>query len=109
MKLEKLHDLLEMDTESLKVLELKRVLTRVKQLIKLEKVDEVVEELSSDHLPFIAVSAVGNKSVTLKFDIESKKAAITEVKEDTRGGHMAFYNAQMVFNDKVKKQTRKGN
>jgi hypothetical protein len=108
MKLEKFEDLLEMDTESLKLVETKRVLTRLKQLLKQDKVEEKIEEVASEDYPYVAVSAVGNSTVVLKFDLDSRKARVSEVTDDSRGGHMSFYNAQLIFNDKVKKQTKKG-
>lgn len=85
MKIEKLEDLLEIDTDSMKAPENKRLLTKLKQLLKggikqVVKADEIAEDF-----PYTAVSVVGGKYVKLKFDLESKRARVVETVVDVHG------------------------
>jgi len=84
MKLEKLSDLLELNTDTLKSPEKSRLLTRVKQLIKAEnKAENLADENAAD-LPYEGLSIVGNKYVLLRFDLESKRGRVVEIDTDPR-------------------------
>jgi hypothetical protein len=84
MRIEKLEDLLEINTDTLKSPEKSRLLTKIKQLIKLEKKTEAGADESAADLPYEAISIVGNKYVTVRFDLKDKKGRVTEVNTDTR-------------------------
>lgn len=84
MKLETIEDLLEIDTEKLKAAENKRLLTKIKQLIKSGNKAEAKADESSKDYPFEAVSVVGSSFVTVKFDLETKEARVTDTTVDTR-------------------------
>lgn len=93
MKLERLSDLLEIDTDSMKAAENKRLLTRVKQLIKAEgKVSEKADEVAEE-FPYTGASVVGNKFVELKFDLKTKKARVVNVEIDPRDNKKHNYMA----------------
>jgi hypothetical protein len=88
MKLEELTDILEIDESKLKSPDKSNVIRRIKQLLKAENKSEVIAEDEAEDYPFEAVSIVGNTYVTVKFDIESKKARVIETHThptDTRG------------------------
>jgi hypothetical protein len=88
MKLEELTDILEIDESKLKSPDKSNVIRRVKQLLKAENKSEVLAEDEAEDFPYEAVSIVGNTYVTVKFDIESKKARVIETHThptDTRG------------------------
>lgn len=85
LKLEKVEDLLEVDITTLKSPDKTKLLTRLKALIKLgDKVEIKTDEEAKKNLPYTGVSVVGNKLVTLKFDLESKEARVTGVETDDR-------------------------
>ena len=108
MKLEKLEDLLEINTDELKAPENKRLLTRLKQLLKSEIKQEVKADEIAEDFPYDAVSIVGNKIVHLKFDLTSKKARVTDSEvdgRDVRGkNHMALAKASVIINRFATKQ-----
>lgn len=59
------------------------------------KKETKADEIAVDY-PYEAVSIVGNKFVTLKFDLESKEARVVDVSIDSRDiktNHMAAYKA----------------
>ena len=88
MKLEELTDILEIDESKLKSPDKSNVIRRVKQLLKAENKSEVIAEDEAEDYPYEAVSIVGSTYVTIKFDIESKKARVIETHThptDTRG------------------------
>jgi len=88
MKLEQLTDILEIDESKLKSPDKSNVIRRVKQLLKAENKSEVIAEDEAEDYPYEAVSIVGSTYVTVKFDIESKKARVIETHThptDTRG------------------------
>jgi hypothetical protein len=88
MKLEQLSDILEIDESKLKSPDKSNVIRRVKQLLKAENKSEVIAEDEAEDYPYEAVSIVGNNYVTVKFDIDSKKARVIETHThptDTRG------------------------
>lgn len=79
IKLERLEDLLTMDTDKMKSPDKSSVLRRIKQLIKLEdKIEAKTDEEAMD-LPYEAIGIVGSKLVILKYDIVSKHARVVEV------------------------------
>jgi len=84
MKLEKIEDLLEINTDALKSPEKGLLLTRIKQLIKAENKSKVNADEAVKDLPYIAVSIVGNKYIELAFDLDSKDGRIVGVELDTR-------------------------
>jgi hypothetical protein len=106
MVLEKIEDLLTIDTDANKANDNKNLLKKLKQLIKegnAQKQD--AEDLAGD-LPFTGVSVVGSKHITLKFDLESRKAVVSEVEEDGRKqNYMAMYHAKSIL-EKANKEQR---
>jgi hypothetical protein len=65
---------------------------------------------NEENLPYDAVSVVGKKFVTLKFDLESGKAKVVDVKTDTRdirNNNMAVYYANHKLLELGKKQKEK--
>jgi len=108
LKLETLQDLLTIDTELLKATDNKSILRRLKQLIKVsDKQENKADELAED-FPYEAVSVVGNKLVTLRFDLESKNARVIDVSSDGRDvkgrNFMAQSNAVTKINVLASKQ-----
>ena len=54
------------------------------------------DDALAENLPFEAYSVIGNKLVTVKFDLDSKEAIVSDVAEDTRDqkgvtNYMAMY------------------
>lgn len=94
VQLESLEDLLQVDTDTGKATENKDLLKQVKQLIKKVNKKEVNLDKKAEDLPYEAVSVVGNRFVTLKFDINTREAVVTDIKVDSRDvgkqQHMAF-------------------
>jgi len=84
MKIEKLEDLLTINTDSLKSLEKSRLLTKIKQLIKSDNKTESKADDEAQNLPYEGISIVGSKYVELRFDLETKQARVTNVSSDTR-------------------------
>jgi hypothetical protein len=117
MKMDTLEDLFEIDHEKLKAAENKRVITRIKQLLKAdgkeERKAEANAEANAEEMPYEGVSVVGNKKVTLKFDLKTKEARVVDVKvdpRDTRGrNHMARYFAEKKLLKLAKEQKDKDN
>ena len=111
MKVEKLEDLLEIDTDKNKADDNKRLLRKIKQLLKTEEKVEKSTEAKARHLPYTGVSIVGNKMVVLKFDLDSKDGTVEEVitdPRDTRGqNHMAVYNAKALMGELARNQKEK--
>lgn len=97
MKLEKLEDLLTIDTDKLKAAENKRLLTKLKQLLKSDKKEEAKADESAEDYPYTAVSVVGSTYVEVSFDLETKKARVVDTSKDgrdTRGrNHMVSHKA----------------
>lgn len=82
IKLERLEDLLTMDTDKMKSPDKSSVLRRIKQLIKLEdKIEAKTDEEAMD-LPYEAIGIVGSRIVTVKYDINSKNARVVDVEEE---------------------------
>lgn len=93
LKLEKVEDLLEVDIATLKSPDKTKLLTRLKALIKLgDKVEIKTDEQAKVNLPYSGVSVVGNKLITLKFDLESKEARVIDIEESTQ--HHAVITVQ---------------
>jgi hypothetical protein len=113
MKMDTLEDLFEIDHEKLKAAENKRVITRIKQLLKADGKEERKAEANAEEMPYEGVSVVGNKKVTLKFDLKTKEARVVDVKvdpRDTRGrNHMARYFAEKKLLKLAKEQKDKDN
>ncbi len=84
MKIEKLEDLLTINTKTLKSTEKERLLTRVKQLIKSENKTEAKADENAKDLPYEAVSVVGGTFVELKFDLKTKQARVVNTHQDSR-------------------------
>lgn len=111
MKLERLEDLLEIDTDSQKAPDNKRLLTRIKQLVKeSKKVEEDVTNLANK-LDYEAISVVGPKLVRVAFDLDTKQAVVKEVSSDPRDtekrNYMARYKASGMLEDLAKTQREK--
>lgn len=82
IKLERLEDLLTMDTDKMKSPDKSSVLRRIKQLIKLEDKIEAKTDEQAANLPHEAVGIVGSKVVTVRYDLASKDARVTEIEEE---------------------------
>lgn len=71
------------------------------------KKETKADEIAVDY-PYEAVGVVGNKLVTLKFDLETKEARVIDVSvdsRDTRGqNHMATYKSIERIKELAKKQ-----
>jgi len=83
MKIEKLEDLLKIDTDKMKSVDKSRLLTRIKQLLKLEDKIEAKSDEEAMDLPYEGIGVVHNKLAIIKFDLASKKARVIEVMENT--------------------------
>ena len=109
--METLQDLLTIDTDKNKADDNKKLLRKVKQLLKAETKEEAKKEVLAENLPYEGVSVVGNKLVTLKFDLDSKEAFFEKVEVDPRDvkfkNHMAAYNAGNIIKDLSKNQREK--
>ena len=103
LKLEKLSDLLDIDTDGLKSPEKTRLLTAIKQLIKEEGSPEEIKEAEASEFPYTGVSIVGNKYVELKFDLKTKAARVVTIDTDPRDtkGKNIMVSARAM--DKVKR------
>jgi hypothetical protein len=101
MKLEKLQDLLTIDTDSNRAQDNKNLLKRLKQLLKEDVQEEKEAENLAGELPYTGVSIVGTNYITLKFDLESKKAVVEKVETDSRDtkgrNYMAVYHAKNIL------------
>lgn len=108
MVLTKIEDLLTIDTESNKAQDNKNLLKKLKQLIKEGKSQEVDDQNLAEELPFTGVSVVGDKFVTLKFDLESRKAVVESAEYDSRDirgrNYMAMYKADNALKKLGKEQ-----
>ena len=108
-----LEDLLTINTDANKADQNKKLLLKVKQLLKKSNKAEVVQEKEAVDMPYEAVSVVGNKFITLKFDLKSKKGTVVEIQEDTRdtGGknYMATYHANNALKQLGKVQMEEEN
>ena len=88
LQLEKLEDLLTIDENKLKSPDKSAIIRKIKQLLKAENKADVIAADESEDFPYEGVSIVGNTSVSIKFDLESKKARVIETHAhptDTRG------------------------
>lgn len=94
---EKIEDLLQIDTESNKAGENKALLKKLKQILKQQTKEEKNLDKKAEEMPYEAVSVVGNRLVTLKFNLDTREGVVTDIKvdsRDTRGqNHMAFAGA----------------
>lgn len=105
MVLESLEDLLTIDTDKNKAEDNKRLLTKIKQLLKSQNKEVKSNEELAEDLPYEAVSVVGNRHITLRFDLESKKAAVFKVEQDERKqDYMALYHANNLLKDISRRQ-----
>jgi len=81
----------------------RELIAHIKGAVKQEaKAEELAEEF-----PYEAVSVIDKKFVTLKFDLESKKARVIDVKTDSRdvrNNNMAVYFANNKLIELGKKQ-----
>ena len=92
--------------ESFKKDELVKIVRSVQKLVKKEHFEQINETEEAEDYPYLAVSAVQNRLYKLKFDPVSKKARVTEELTDDRGPHMAFYLANTILQNEIKKQTK---
>lgn len=85
LKLEKIEDLLEVDITTLKSADKSKLLNRLKALINLgDKIEVKTTEEAKKNLPYEGISVVNDKLITIKFDLDSKEARVTDVIEDSR-------------------------
>ncbi len=112
IKLETLSDLLNIDETSLLTGEKTKVITRIKQLLKVENNSSKVADKEAEDYPYTGVSIVGNKLVVLKFDLTDNSARVTEVTTDGRDRRgkniMATANAITMIKRLHKNQVEQG-
>jgi len=84
MQIEKLEDILTINFDKLKSPEKTRLLVKIKQLIKSENKTEALATENAQDLPYEGLSIVGNKYVELRFDLDTKQARVTGVRQDPR-------------------------
>lgn len=92
-----IEELLEIDTETMKVADLKKLCREIKGLVKVKEKKVEDNTNKGDNFKYEAVSVVGKKYVRLKFDLETKEAVVISAEEDTRdaiNNAMAFYFAK---------------
>lgn len=94
--MESLEELLTVDTDGNKAGDNKTLLKEIKQLIKKKK--KVASSFkTAEQLPYEAVSVIGNRLVTIKFNLDEKEAVVSNVEVDARDSstmnHMAMSEA----------------
>jgi hypothetical protein len=107
LKLEKLEDLLSIDTDKLKSQDKTKLLTRLKALIKLGDKMEARSDEEAMKLPYEAISVIGTKLITLRFDLESKEGRVIDVEEDARKpviGMMAMNKVKSLAKSQLEKK-----
>jgi hypothetical protein len=95
--IESLEELLQIDTDGNKAMDNKKLLSKVKQLLKGQNKKEKNLEYKAEELPYEAVSVVGERFVTIKFNIDTKEAVVSDIQVDSRDSglqnHMASHKA----------------
>lgn len=95
--MENLEELLTMDTDNNKAMENKALLKEIKQLLKKTTKKETNLEKKAEDMPHEGVAVVGNRYVTLKFNLETKEALVVDIQVDSRDigqqNHMARFKA----------------
>lgn len=108
LKLEKLEDVLTIDQTTLKAQEAKDVIKKIKQLMKVDKIEDVEAQEEASDYPYTGVSVVGDKLITLKFDLQTNKARVVSAEKDTRDtrgrNHMVTYFAINTLEKLAKEQ-----
>lgn len=92
--MERLEDLLSIDTDSNKANENKMLLTKIKQLLKKTEKKENNLNAKAGDLPYKAVSVVGKKLVHIKFSLETREAVVEKEEsftQDVYNNNMAVY------------------
>lgn len=112
LKLETLSDVLAIDEVALKTGEKSEVIKRIKQLLKEENKSTAISDKEAEGYPYIGVSVVGNKMVTIKFDLADNSARVVEAitdPRDRRGKNiMATANAITMIKKLHKTQVEQG-
>ena len=110
--MENLDELLQIDTDSNKAQENKNLLKEIKQLLKKQTKKETNLDKKAEDLPYEGVAVVGNRFVTLKFDLETREAVVSNIEVDSRDAgsqnHMASFVAKNKL-DKIARSTRGDN
>ena len=104
--MENLEDLLQIDTDGNKAAENKKLLKEIKQLLKKQTKKENNLDKKAEDLPYEGVSVIGNRFVTLKFNLETREAVVSNVEVDTRDIGMQNYMAFGKANTKLRTITR---
>lgn len=108
IKLEQLTDVLTINQDKLKATEAKAVIKKIKQLMKVDKIEDKEASEKAEELPYEGVSIVGSNLVTLRFDLETKEARVTKVEQDSRDTkgktHMARFHAEKMIVKYTKEQ-----
>ncbi len=95
MEIEKLEDLLTVDTQLLKSAEKEKLLKCIKRLLKAQGKESKKDEVLASELPYTAVGLVGNKLTYVKYSIASNQAVVDETKVDSADSgnqnHMAAF------------------
>ena len=92
--MERLEDLLSIDTDNNKANENKALLTKIKQLLKKTEKKENNLDAKAEELPYEAVSVVGKKLVHIKFNLETREAVVESTEtfsQDVYNNNMAVY------------------
>ena len=107
--MENLEELLTMDTDNNKAMENKALLKEIKQLLKKTTKKETNLEKKAEDMPYEGVAVVGNRYVTLKFNLETKEALVVDIQVDSRDtgqqNHMARFKATERL-EKLVRETR---
>lgn len=107
MEFTKLDDIFTINIDNLKVADAKRLLYRIKNMIKDEVIEEEKKEqvlANPEELKYKAVSVVGDVMYILSFDPKTGVGKVHDTVTDSRGRHMAAYNAEKYLIDKILKQ-----
>jgi hypothetical protein len=104
--MENLEELLQIDTDSQKAQENKNLLKEIKQLLKKQTKKETNLDKKAEGMPYEGVAVVGNRFVTLKFNLETREAVVADVEVDTRDTGKQNHMATFVARNKLERIAR---
>jgi hypothetical protein len=105
-RMESLEELLQIDTDSNKAQENKNLLKEIKQLLKKQTKKETNLDKKAEDMPYEGVAVVGNRFVTLKFNLETREAVVADVEVDTRDTGKQNHMATFVARNKLERIAR---
>jgi hypothetical protein len=104
--MENLDDLLQIDTDSNKAAENKTLLKEIKQLLKKQTKKETNLDKKAEDMPYEGVAVVGNRFVTLKFNLETREAVVADIQVDSRDAGSQNHMARFVAMNKLERIAR---